>query len=186
MYDDERTAPATSSRRGILEALACGSLVIPGILFMAHGRADHDASQSGDPGVWARGVVAAVNAVVQSDIPIPAAAWASCSLSRLPTTLAEILPYVPAEHRALIQESARGRLRMRRNLESFVVGGLIHEESLDDSDPATLDGLFLGRRVDVATGAGLSDGPYPLRFDWAVVLAPESQVLFSFVLNCRD
>lgn len=186
MHDNERTGPGTSSRRCILVALACGILGILGILVMAHGRADHDASQPGDPGAWARGVVDAVNAVVQSDIPIPAAAWASCSLPRLPTKLADILPSVPAEHRALIQESARGRLRMRRNLETFAVSGLIDEESLDGSDSASLAGLFLGRRVDVATGAGLSDGPYPLGFDWAVVLAPESQTLFSFVLNCRD
>jgi hypothetical protein len=38
----------------------------------------------------------------------------------------------------------------------------------------------------VATGAGLTEEPYPLGFDWAVVLDPGSHTLFSFVLNCRD
>lgn len=139
-----------------------------------------------DPQSAARAVVDAVNAVVWVDVPIAAAAAARCPLDRLPAGLGDLLPHVPAEHRPLVEECVRGRLRVRHEVRGFDLRDVIDAESGESSELEPLAGLFAGRVVDVALGAALSDEPYPIAFDWAVVLDVESHTLFSFVLNCRD
>lgn len=139
-----------------------------------------------DPSSADRAIVDAVNAAVWVDVPIAAAASGRCPLERLPAALGALLPHVPAEHRAIVGECVRERLRVRRGLGGFDLGDVIDEESVEPDGRATLTGLFVDRTVDVAIGTALSDEPYPISFDWAVVLDPESHTLFSFVLNCRD
>jgi len=136
------------------------------------------------PGV--RDVVEAVTALASSDAPIDVAGSVACGLDRLPASRAAILPLVPGEHRRLLEECARGRLRFRRRQVDLDLIGLIDEVADRPECAATVGAFFAGRPVDVAIGAGLSDGPYPIAFDWAVVLDPRSGTLFSFVLNCRD
>ena len=138
------------------------------------------------PRVTVRAVVDAVNAVVESDISIDAAESTDCSLERLPGSRADLLPLVPGRHRALIEECARGRTRVRRQVDDFDLIAMIGEATERREDVATIRAFFAGRDVDVATGTGFSDGPYPIDFDWAIVLDPQSGTLFSFVLNCRD
>lgn len=145
------------------------------------------ASPRGGTAAWtARAVVETVNTVVESDITIPAAASVACRLERLPTGLPDLLPHLPEQHRLLIEECTVGRMRTRRGLTRFGLDDLVEEATVDSAGRDSIAGLFVKRPVDVATGMGLSDGPYPLSFDWAVVLDPESHTLFSFVLNCRD
>lgn len=133
-----------------------------------------------------RAVIDAVNAVVWVDVPVAAAASARCPLERLPAALGDLLPHVPAEHRSLVGECVRGRLRVRRGLRGFDLGNVIDEGSVEPAESAALAGLFGDRAVDVAIGTALSDEPYPIAFDWAVVLDAESHTLYSFVLNSRD
>ena len=131
-------------------------------------------------------LVGAVNALAKADVPIDVAASAPCGIDRLPNSRAALMPLVPAEHRRLIEACARGRLRLQRRTAGLDLFALIDEPADMPECAVTVRTFFSGRTVDVATGAGLSDGPYPIRFDWAVVLDPESGTLFSFVFNCRD
>lgn len=131
-------------------------------------------------------VVAAVNALVQADIGIAAAVRTNCALDRLPGSRAALLPLVPSDHRRLIEECARGRTRIRRAARDFDLLGLIDDPAARPAATAAVRAFFSTRVVDVATGTGLSAGPYPIRFDWVVVLDPRSRTLVSFVINCRD
>jgi hypothetical protein len=147
------------------------------------------AAESGrgrEPRRAARAVVETVNAVVASDINIAAAAAATCRLERLPGSVRELLPHLPQPHRLIIEECAGDRMRTRRGLENFGLDRLLDEGTVDSAGRDAIADAFAGRVVDVAVGTGLSAGPYPLSFDWAVVLDPDSDTLFSFVLNCRD
>jgi len=134
----------------------------------------------------ARAIVDAVNAAVSADVPVNAAASVACPLGRLPGELVDLLPLLPLEHRSLIQECAKEKPRMRRKLRTFDLRDLIDDEAAPSMDVAPIAGAFSGRAVDVARSSGLSDEPYPISFDWAVVLDPQSRTLYSFVLNCRD
>ena len=134
----------------------------------------------------AQSIVDAVNAVVWTDVPIAAAASVRCPLERLPAALGDLLPHVPVEHRALVGECVRGRLRVRRGLRGFDLGDVIDAGSVEPAESSTLADLFTDRLVDVAIGTALSDEPYPISFDWAVVLDTDSHMLFSFVLNSSD
>ena len=131
-------------------------------------------------------LVDAVNALAQADIGIAAAAYTACVLDRLPATRSALLPQLPADHRRLIGECARGRMRVTRRTRDFDLLGLIEEPAERPAAAAVVRAFFALRSVDVATGVGLSDGPYPIRFDWVVVLDPRSRMLVSFVVNCRD
>lgn len=140
----------------------------------------------------ARAVVEAVNALVPSDIGLDAAAITTCGLDRLPGSLAEILPLLPRAHRSLIEDCAHGRLRVKHREEAFSPLDLLDEPAEIDSEAVQRSAaepvrdFFAGRPVDVATGAGLSEGAYPIAFDWVVALDPRTHTIFSFVLNCRD
>jgi hypothetical protein len=158
--------------------------VVAGILTVVTVAAE---SPSRGGSAWtARAVVETVNAVVESDITIPAADSVACRLERLPARLPDLLPHLPEQHRLLIEECTLGRIRTRRGLERFGLDDLVEEGTVDSAGRAAIAGAFADRSVDVTTGMGLSEGPYPLSFDWAVVLDRESHTLFSFVLNCRD
>jgi hypothetical protein len=146
------------------------------------------------PPAAARAVVEAVNSLGVSDVGIDMAACTSCPVERLPGALADLLPLLPREHRQLIEEGVRGRLRVKRGVAAFDPLELLDEtadtevgEGSDTAgDAAAIRGFFSNRPVDVATGTALTDGPYPISFDWAVALDPRTHTLFSFVLNCRD
>lgn len=138
------------------------------------------------PSAAALAMVEAMNAIVPSDIQIVVAASSPCELEKLPMSIADLLPLLPPEHRPLIEECARGGMHVQRRLVAFDPLDLLDEPSGGDERSATIRDFFSGRPVDVATGTGSSEGPYPISFDWAVVLDPRSQTLFSFVLNCRD
>lgn len=140
----------------------------------------------GGPDPAALAVVAAVNALAPADIPIDAAHVTASTLDRLPATLAELLPVVPAAHRQLLEECARDPVTVRHGVRDFDLRGMIDGEAGRSTDTESVDRFFVRRTVDVATGTGLSDGPYPISFDWALVLDPRSNTLFSFILNCRD
>ncbi len=146
-----------------------------------------DAAADTDPPVPAtRAVVEAVNVLVPSDVAIPAAASAACALERLPGSIDTLLPLVPAEHRALVEECVHGRLRFERQRVAFDPLEMLDDPVVAEVSVAAVRHFFSGRPVDVACGAGLSEGPYPISFDWALVLDPRSRTVFSFVLNCRD
>ncbi|MFM9059049.1 MAG: hypothetical protein ACKOSQ_07995 [Planctomycetaceae bacterium] len=169
------------------------SAIVPGLsgllccaLVSAPFRATADDPRDREPRTTVRAVVEAVNALVESDIPIAAAESTACALGRLPGSRAELIPLVPGRHRQLLEECARGRTRVHRHVADFDLVGMIEGGTRRRSATATISRFFAGRAVDVATGTGLSDGPYPIDFDWAVVLDPRSGTLFSFVLNCRD
>lgn len=135
----------------------------------------------------ARDLVTAVNAIADSDIPLKAAESTACALERLPGSLGALMPLVPVEHRRLLEECAKGRMRVQRRVDGFDLIGLIDgDEAGRRPEAATIRQFFAGRPVDVALGTGASDGPYPLGFDWVVVLDAGSETLFSFVVNCRD
>jgi len=63
---------------------------------------------------------------------------------------------------------------------------LVEDADVESSDAATIQAFFDERTVDVAIGSAVSDGPYPIAFDWAVVLDTQAPTLFSFIVNCRD
>lgn len=128
----------------------------------------------------------AVNQLATTDIPIAAAASMPCALGQLPRSLAKLLPLLPSDHRDLIEECAHGRIRISRAVSTFDLLAAIEDPANRPAAAARVRSFFDGRLVDVATGAGLSDEPYPISFDWVVVLDPDSKTLFSFVLNCRD
>lgn len=134
----------------------------------------------------AEALVAAVNEVVAADIGIPPAGVAPCLLEALPSSRAAILPLLPSEHRRLIAECARGRTRVRRAVPGFDLLALLDDPVETTDETTAIRALFAGRAVDVALGSAVSDGPYPISFDWAVVLDAEAHVLFSFIVNCRD
>ena len=156
------------------------------VLAIAPGRAARDAVPGPEPAAAAHAVVVAVNALAPTDIAIDAARCVACPLDRLPTSRADLLRLLPPDHRRLIGECARGRTRVKHRAQGFDLRGLIDCDTGASTAAGTVDRFFAGRTVDVATGTGLSDEPYPLAFDWAVVLDPRTGTLFSFVLNCRD
>lgn len=143
------------------------------------------AGERGEP-VTPAALTKAVNQLVPSDIPIAAAASMPCGLEQLPRSLAKLLPLLPSVHRDLIGECAQGRIRIDRAVSTFDLLAAIEDPANRPAAVARVRSFFDGRPVDVAAGAGLSDEPYPISFDWAVVLDPQSKTLFSFVLNCRD
>jgi len=149
-------------------------------------RADRDNSRDStsppDPGA----VVRAMNALTPSDIAIDPAMSTSCPLDRLPASKAALVSLVPGPHRPLLTEGVRGRIRLRRGVKDLDLPGMVDDPEGRPEDAEIVREFFAGRPVDVAAGAGLTEGPYPLGFDWAVVLDPASHTLFSFVLNCRD
>lgn len=130
-------------------------------------------------------LVEAVNACVEPDIPLPSADRAACDLDRLPASLGKIVPHVPEAHRRLVAKSVRGRLRVQSGVRGFDLVGRI-DDAVDPGRAAVVRDYLAGRAVDVATGSGVSDGPYPFSFDWVVVLDRRSRTLYSFVLNCHD
>lgn len=174
-------------RRGFAVGYVAGSCILAGCGLATVTASIGRAGERGrTPPLEARDVVEAMTALVASDAPIDVAGSTACGLERLPASRAAILPLVPGEHRRLIEECARGRLRFKRRHVDLDLIGLIDEVADRPECAATVRAFFAGRPVDVAIGAGLSDGPYPIAFDWAVVLDPRSGTLFSFVLNCHD
>lgn len=149
-------------------------------------RAERVAAGRNSPAAAVPDVVGAVNSLVQADIGVAAALGTRCVLERLPGSRTELLPLVPGGHRRLIEDAARGRMRIARRTRSFDLLGAIDEPSEQPAAAAAVRAYFTQRAVDVAIGTGLTDGPYPVSFDWVVVLDPGSQTLMSFVLNCRD
>lgn len=143
---------------------------------------------AGDPGasVTPRALTKAVNQIASTDIPLAAAESMPCTLDKLPGSLAKILPLLPPDHRALIHECAHGRLRLKRAVSTFDLVAAIEAPADKPAAVAAIRSFFDERAVDVVMGEGLSDEPYPISFDWAVVLDPSSGTLFSFVLNCHD
>lgn len=167
--------------------VACGLCSLAcAVLALAPARAERVVAGRSPAPVAEADLVAAVNALVQADIGIAAAAHTVCALDRLPASRAALLPLVPGDHRQLITESARGRMRIRRCARDFDLIGLIDDPAERRGSAAAVREFFAQRVVDVATGTGLTDGPYPISFDWVVVLDPRSGTLLSFVLNCRD
>lgn len=163
----------------------CGTLWVPlGASADVAAKPADDRSHAG--AVVAKALVAAVNAVVPSDIGIPPADFAPCPLEALPSSRAKILPLLPADHRRLIADAARGRTQIRRAVRGFDLLALLDDPVEATADAAAIRAFFDERTVDVALGSAVSDEPYPISFDWAVVLDTESDTLFCFILNCRD
>ena len=132
------------------------------------------------------GLVAAVNAVVESDIPIAAAMCTACTEPRLPAARAALLSLVPDEHAEMIAVCAKGKTVIKRNVKGFDLLGLLDEEPEPSAEASAVRHFFDERSVDIAYGRALSPGPYPIRFDWAIVLDAGSDTLYSFILNCGD
>lgn len=149
-----------------------------------HGAGGRDVD--GAPDSASQALVAAVNSVVAADIGIPPADAAICSLDALPSSRAKILPFLPPEHRWLIAECARGRTRLRRDVRGFNLLALLDDPAETTADAAAIQAFFDERTVDVAMGSGVSGEPYPITFDWVVVLDAKAQGIFSFIVNCRD
>jgi hypothetical protein len=133
-----------------------------------------------------RAVTKAVNALAPTDIAIAAATSTPCSLAKLPGSMSKLLPLLPSDHRPLFEECARGRMKIKRTVSAFDLVTAIDDPADRPAAVATLRAFFDGRAVDAAMGVGLSGDPYPISFDWVVILDPQSQTLFSFVLNCHD
>ncbi len=149
-----------------------------------HGAGGRDVD--GAPNSTSQALVAAVNSVVATDIGIPPADAAICSLDALPSSRAKILPFLPPEHRWLIAECARGRTRLRRDVRGFNLLALLDDPAETTADAAAIQAFFDERTVDVAMGSGVSGEPYPITFDWVVVLDAKARGVFSFIVNCRD
>lgn len=132
------------------------------------------------------GLVAAVNAVVEPDIPIAAAMSVACPEPRLPASRPALLDLLPEEHARLIADCARGRVIVKRGVTGFDLLGLLDDPAEPSAQASAIRSFFHDRAVDVAVGRASSDGPYPISFDWAVVLDPRSATLYSFILNCGD
>jgi hypothetical protein len=143
------------------------------------------AGERGEP-VTPAALTKAVNQLVPADIPIAAAASMPCASEQLPRSLAKLLPLLPSAHRDLIGECAQGRTRIDRAVSTFDLLAALEDPANRPAAVARVRSFFDGRPVDVAAGTGLSDEPYPISFDWIVVLDPQSKTLFSFVLNCHD
>jgi hypothetical protein len=133
-----------------------------------------------------RAVTKAVNALAPTDIAIAAATSTPCTLAKLPGSMSKLLPLLPSDHRPLFEECARGRMKIKRTVSAFDLVTAIDDPADRPAAVATLRAFFDGRAVDAAMGVGLSGDPYPISFDWVVILDPQSQTLFSFVLNCHD
>lgn len=131
-------------------------------------------------------LVRTVNTVITTDVGLPPADFTSCPLERLPASRANLLPLLPPAHRRLIAECARGRTRVRRAVPGFDLMALLDEPVEATAEVTAIHRFFDERTVDVALGSAVSDGPYPISFDWAVVLDREARTLFSFIVNCRD
>lgn len=132
------------------------------------------------------GLVAAVNAVVPADIPVPTAARIDCAVDRLPGSRGDLVALLPESHRRLIGECTRGRIALKRRLTGFDLLSLVEEAPDQTADTTTIREFFDARAVDVAVGRACSEGPYPIAFDWAVILDRDSHTLYSFILNCSD
>lgn len=164
----------------VLGLFACGVLAVAPV------RAERVAAVRRASPVTEVDVVAAVNVLSSADIGIASAARTGCMLERLPGSRAALLSLVPGDHRELLEECARGRMRVAHRARDFDLLALIDEPAERPAAVAAVRGFFAERTVDVARGRGLSDGPYPISFDWVVVLDPQSKTMMSFVLNCRD
>lgn len=132
------------------------------------------------------GLVAAVNTVVEPDIPIAAAMSVGCTEPKLPASRAALLDLLPEDHGRLIADCARGRAVVKRGVNGFDLLGLIDEPVEPSAEASAVRSFFHDRTVDVAIGRASSAGPYPISFDWAVVLDTRSATLYSFILNCGD
>jgi hypothetical protein len=143
---------------------------------------------AGDPGasITPRSLTFAVNQVAAIDIPLTAAESVPCTLERLPGSRAKLLPLLPPDHRELIAECARGRTRVRHAVHGLDLLALIEDADAESSAAATIRAFLDERTVDVAMGSAVSAGPYPIAFDWAIVLDAQSHTVFSFIINCRD
>jgi len=160
--------------------------LVTSVLWCAAAPAGADEPRARDLPGSPRALVAAVNAIADADIPLDAAQCAECPLDRLPGSRAALLPLLPTDHRKLLEECARGRMRVQRDLSGFDLVALIEHPARRPAAEATIRAFFDNRGVDVACGTACSAEPYPISFDWAVVLDRRSHTLFSFVLNCRD
>lgn len=165
---------------GRMPAPEAGDLHCP--MLRSHAPAADDAT--------ADSLVAAVNAVVPTDIQIPTAARVTCAERQLPRSRNALVSLLAEQHGKLIAECGRGRAVVKRGVHGFDLLTLLLtplEEPPDETDDsATIRGFFDAGAVDVAVGKGLSDGAYPIGFDWVLVLDQRSHVLYSFILNCRD
>lgn len=165
---------------GRLPASQAGDLHCP--VLRSHAPAADDAA--------ADSLVAAVNAVVPTDIQIPTAARVACAERRLPGSRNALVSLLAEQHGQLIAECGRGRAVVKRGVHGFdlltLLLTLLEEPPDETDDSATIRGCFDAGAVDVAVGKGLSDGAYPIGFDWVLVLDHESHVLYSFILNCSD
>jgi len=132
------------------------------------------------------GLVAAVNAVVESDVPITVAMSAGCTEPKLPASRAALLALVPDEHAEMIAVCARGKTVIKRGVRGFDLLGLLDEDPEPSAESTAVRHFFEDRPVDIAFGRALSSGPYPISFDWAIVLDAGSRTLYSFILNCGD
>lgn len=143
---------------------------------------------AGDPGpsVTPRSLTDAVNQIAAIDIPLTAAESVPCTLGKLPGSRSKLLSLLPADHRQLIAECARGRARVRHAVHGLDLLALIEDADVESGDAATIQAFFDERVVDVAMGSAVSAGPYPISFDWAIVLDAQARTLFSFIINCRD
>lgn len=132
------------------------------------------------------GIVAAVTAVIVADIMVPTAARIDCTETRLPGSRDDLIALLPKEHRSLIGDCARGRTAVKRGLTGFNLLALVEESPDETADTTSIREFFDARAVDVAVGRACSAGPYPIAFDWVVVLDHDSHTLYSFILNCTD
>lgn len=162
--------------------IACVALLIGALAAPATRVAAMDAPVSITP----RKLTSAVNQLASTDIPSAAAESTPCALEKLPGSLAKLLPLLPHNHRSLIHECAHGRLRLERSVSAFDLVAAIEDPVDKPAAVSTIRAFFDERTVDVVIGQGLSEEPYAISFDWAVVLDPRSGTLFSFVLNCHD
>jgi len=149
-----------------------------------HGAGGRDVG--GVPDSASLALVAAVNSVVATDIGIPSAHVAPCPLDALPSSRAKILPLLPPEHRMLIAECARGRTKLRKTVRGFDLLALLDDPREATAEAAEIQTFFDERTIDVAMGSGASGEPYPITFDWVVVLDAEADTVFSFIMNCQD
>ena len=115
-----------------------------------------------------------------------AAMCTGCTEPRLPAARAALLALVPDEHAEMIAVCAKGRTVIKRNVRGFDLLGLLDDEPEPSAEASKVREFFDGRSVDIAYGRALSSGPYPISFDWAIVLDAGSDTLYSFILNCSD
>jgi len=131
-------------------------------------------------------LVAAVKAVVPTDILVPTAFRVDCAEHRLPSSRPALAALLAEQHGRLIGECGRGRTAVKRGLQGFDLLSLLNEPPEETDDTATIRAFFDTRPVDVALGKAVSEGAYTISFDWAIVLDHESHAVYSFILNCSD